>query len=98
MLRNPTLAASPRGEEVDKLTEGSQDILLDGRSVRDEKGHLGAGGFNVLHALRRYCQPHSRTRSRAHGFHPGDLTEQLGQKKGIPGAPCGECPIADRER
>ncbi len=75
MLRNPTLGALPRGKEVDEMTEGSHDIPLDGCSVGKEKGHLGIGGFNLLHALRRHCQPHSRARGRADGFHIGGLTE-----------------------
>src|SRR5438445_1811538 len=56
VLCSPTLSNLARREEVDEMTECSQNVLLDPCAVRQEEGHLCADRVDHLYKLRGHCE------------------------------------------
>jgi len=74
VLCSPTLSNLARREEVDEMTECSQNVLLGACAVQQEEGHLRADRLDTLHPLRRHSQA-NRTACRASGFNLRCLAE-----------------------
>src|SRR5437870_10761408 len=96
MLRDPILTGFLRGKEMDKMAECTQNVLLDGCGIWQEKGHLHVQRISVLNALGRHTQIHPQA-SRTSGLNFRSLPEQLGQEEPVPRAPSGEAAIAYRD-
>src|SRR6516164_7232727 len=75
MLRTPALGALAGRKEVDKMTECSQDVLLDLRGIGKKEGHMCIHGLDALHPFGRHREADPVARVRACGVDLCCLTE-----------------------